>query len=91
MYIPQNINGIKLIWYIMKVVKMDKQGRIVIPAETRKKVRAKRFEITVKDNIIELRPAEDLDSLFGSLPDLDLDKIRKEHNAEVENEHFTHR
>jgi len=71
----------------MKVVKMDKQGRIVLPAETRKKVRAKRFEIKVKDNIIELRPADDLDSLFGSLPDLDLERIRKEH--EEENEHFT--
>ena len=71
----------------MKVVKIDKQGRIILPVEIRKKIRAKRFEMKVKNNVIELRPAESLNSLFGSLPKLNLEKIRKEH--EEEDEHFT--
>ena len=73
----------------MKLVKMDKQGRIVLPSVIRKKLRAKRFEIELKGDFIELRPARSLNSLFGVLPKLDLKKIREEHGTEVKNEHFS--
>jgi AbrB family looped-hinge helix DNA binding protein len=71
----------------MKMVKIDKHGRIVVPAKIRKNLKSDKFGITVKDGIIELKPVEGLDSLFGSLSELDMKRIRKEH--EEEDEHFT--
>lgn len=50
------------------------------------KMKAKRFKISLKNEVIELKPVEGINSIFGLLPKLDLDKIRKEHEEEVENE-----
>jgi len=71
----------------MKMVKIDKQGRIVVPAKIRKDLKSNKFGITVKDGTIELKPVEGLDSLFGSLPEIDTERARREH--EEEDEHFT--
>jgi len=70
------------------VVVIDKQGRMVIPKNVRKIFKTSKFEIDVKKEKIELKPIKSLDELFGSLPELDLKQIRKEHEEEVRHEHF---
>jgi bifunctional DNA-binding transcriptional regulator/antitoxin component of YhaV-PrlF toxin-antitoxin module len=71
------------------VVVVDRHGRVVIPKSIRKIFKTNRFEIGVKREKIELKPIKSLDELFGSLPELDLKRIRKEHEEEVRNEHFS--
>ncbi len=68
------------------VITMDKSGRIVLPMGVRKRFKTNRFELRVTDDKIELTPVKSLESLFGALSELDIEKIRSEH--EVENEHF---
>ncbi|MBI4362721.1 MAG: hypothetical protein HY558_06055 [Euryarchaeota archaeon] len=68
------------------VVSLDPQGRIVIPRRIRRAVAARRFEIGVHDDRIELRPIRPLEELFGSLPRLDTGRILREHRREVEDE-----
>jgi len=70
------------------VVVVDEYGRIVIPKRVRKIFRTSKFEIDVKEEKIELKPIKSLDELFGSLPELDLKWIKREHEEEVRNEHF---
>ncbi|MDI6640434.1 MAG: hypothetical protein QMC77_07335 [Methanocellales archaeon] len=70
------------------VVVVDRHGRIVIPKRVRKIFKTNRFEIDVKKEKIELMPIKSLDELFGSLPELDLKQIKKEHEEEVRHEHF---
>ena len=67
---------------------LDKHGRVVIPNFIRKIFKTDRFEIDVKKDKIELKPIKNLDELFGSLPELDLRRIKKEHREEVKHEHF---
>lgn len=68
------------------VITMDKSGRIVLPASIRKRFKTSRFEFRIMEDKIELKPVIPLESLFGALPDIDIEKIRREH--EDENEHF---
>lgn len=70
------------------IVVVDAHGRIVIPKLVRRIFKTNRFRIEVKKEKIELKPIKSLDELFGSLPELDLKRIRKEHSEEAENEHF---
>ena len=37
---------------------------------------------------IELVPVKSLESLFGAFPDLDIERIRHEHENEIKNERF---
>jgi hypothetical protein len=37
---------------------------------------------------IELMPVKSLKSLFGAFPDLDVERIRREHEDEIKNERF---
>ncbi|ATZ60651.1 MAG: hypothetical protein BME93_00385 [Methanosarcinales archaeon Met12] len=67
---------------------VDTHGRIVIPKRVRKIFKTNRFEIGVKKEKIELKPIKSLDELFGSLPELDLKLIKREHEEEARNEHF---
>lgn len=70
------------------IVVVDAHGRMVIPKSVRRIFKTNRFKIEAKKEKIELKPIKSLDELFGSLPELDLKRIRKEHFEEVENEHF---
>ncbi len=53
----------------MAIVKMDKQGRILIPASIRKTIKTKLFVAEVLGDEIRLKPlkALDLTSLFDSI------------------------
>jgi AbrB family looped-hinge helix DNA binding protein len=70
------------------IITMDKTGRIVLPKGVRKRFKTSRFELRVTGDKIELTPVKSLESLFGKLSELDIERIRREHEYEVENEHF---
>jgi len=70
------------------IVVVDNQGRIVIPKSIRKSFKTRKFEIEAAGEKIELKPVKSLEELFGSLPLLDLKRIRKEHEKEVKREDF---
>ena len=67
---------------------MDKSGRIVLPMQVRKRFKTSRFWLKVSENKIELLPVKSLESLFGTFPDLDIKRIRREHEDEIKNERF---
>lgn len=54
----------------MVIVKMDKQGRVLIPASIRRKVGSELFMIEVVDDEIRLKPVKpvELTSLFDRIP-----------------------
>lgn len=68
------------------IIKIDKAGRIVIPAKVRRRFKTDKFELKAGEGKVELIPVKPVESLFGSVPELDLSKIKKEHKEEVENE-----
>ncbi len=49
----------------VSVVQTDKKGRLLLPSEIRKKVKARRFKVAIKKNTIELQPLPDLRVLKG--------------------------
>ncbi|MFA5214218.1 MAG: AbrB/MazE/SpoVT family DNA-binding domain-containing protein [Methanoregula sp.] len=69
-----------------ELVTIDRSGRMVLPKKIRDRFPANRFEVKVAEDRIELIPIEPLSSLLGSLPDIDLEKIYREHNQEVDEE-----
>jgi bifunctional DNA-binding transcriptional regulator/antitoxin component of YhaV-PrlF toxin-antitoxin module len=71
-----------------EIIHMDTSGRIVLPKKIRRKFPTNRFLLKSDEEKIELRPMKSLEALFGALPDLDLRKIRREHDREVSGEHF---
>ncbi|NAZ25844.1 MAG: hypothetical protein GU357_08820 [Thermofilum sp.] len=64
----------------MEIVKMDKQGRIVIPSKIRKKIKSKVFVIEATENEIKLQPLETikLTDLFDSI-EVDVDDFTDTH------------
>lgn len=70
-----------------ELIKMDKNGRIVIPGKVRKRFATALFTLDVDEHRIELRPVKPLSELFGTIPELDLDRIHEEHDEEVRDEH----
>jgi len=49
----------------LTVVELDGKGRILIPAETRKAIKSRRFELRVEEGHIELLPMPDPRHLKG--------------------------
>ena len=49
----------------MSVVQTDRKGRLLLPLEVRRKVRARRFRVAVKKDVIGLHPLPDLRQLKG--------------------------
>ena len=47
------------------VAELDEKGRILIPAEIRRKIRSRRFKVSARGNLVELEPLEDVASLRG--------------------------
>jgi bifunctional DNA-binding transcriptional regulator/antitoxin component of YhaV-PrlF toxin-antitoxin module len=47
------------------VVEADEKGRILLPMEIRRRIRAKRFRVTTRGESIELQPLKSPDVLQG--------------------------
>ncbi len=69
-----------------ELVTIDRSGRMVLPKKIRDRFDANRFEVRATEDRIELIPIEPLSSLLGALPDIDLEKIYREHDQEVDEE-----
>ena len=67
-------------------VNMDENGRMTLPSKVRKKYGTRRFILRTKEKEVILKPVMSVEDLFGSLPDLDIDKMKKEHIREVKDE-----
>ncbi|MFA5003288.1 MAG: hypothetical protein WC502_09980 [Methanolinea sp.] len=65
---------------------MDKNGRVVIPGRIRKQYRTRKFILEADEERIQLIPVRSLESLFGTIPELDIPAIRKEHEEEKDEE-----
>ena len=52
-------------WELSAVVELDDKGRILIPAEIRRKIGGRRFKVTAHGNKVELEPLEGLEELRG--------------------------
>ena len=52
-------------------VKIDRFGKIFLPRKVRKKLNAEKFEIIIKDGVVELIPVRNPFDLFGTLKSLD--------------------
>ena len=68
------------------VIMVDATGRMILPKKIRDHFNTKRFEVRAKEGHIELIPVKPLDALFGILPEIDMEKIYREHDLEVEEE-----
>jgi len=68
------------------VITVDATGRMVLPKKIRDHYNATRFEVRETEGHIELIPIKPLSSLFGILPDLDIEAIYRDHDREVEEE-----
>ena len=69
-----------------ELVTIDHSGRLVLPKKIRNLFDANRFEVKATENHIELIPIKPLHTLFGILPEIDMEKIYWEHDLEVEEE-----
>lgn len=49
----------------MEIVEIDGTGRIYIPAEIRKRIKAKRFKLRLVEGGILLEPIDDIDIYYG--------------------------
>lgn len=67
-------------------IKLDEHGRMVLPSKIRRKYGTEKFIIEDKNEEIVLKPVVSVEKLFGSLPDLDVERLKREHNREVKNE-----
>jgi bifunctional DNA-binding transcriptional regulator/antitoxin component of YhaV-PrlF toxin-antitoxin module len=47
------------------IVELDAKGRVLIPAEIRRKVKSKRFRVRTNGNVVELEPLEVVEALRG--------------------------
>ncbi len=52
------------------VVSEDAKGRLLLPVEIRRRVRAKRFRVTMRGETIELQPVASLRELKGKYRDV---------------------
>ena len=68
------------------VVVVDATGRMVLPKKIRNHYEVNRFIVREAVGHIELIPVKPLSSLFGILPDLDIEAIYRDHDREVEEE-----
>ena len=49
----------------MEIVEIDGTGRIYIPAEIRRRIKAKRFKLRLVEGGILLEPIDDIDIYYG--------------------------
>jgi bifunctional DNA-binding transcriptional regulator/antitoxin component of YhaV-PrlF toxin-antitoxin module len=51
-------------------VEADEKGRILLPVEMRQKFKSRRFEVTIKGDVVELRPLPAIEELRGKYRDV---------------------
>ncbi len=68
------------------VITIDATGRMVLPKKIRDRFESNRFKVREAEGHIELIPVKPLSSLFGILPDLDIEAIYRDHDREVNEE-----
>ena len=68
------------------LVILDKNGRVTIPTRIRKKYMTKKFILEDRKNEVVLKPVMSMDQLLGALPELDIKKLKEEHEKEIEYE-----
>ena len=68
------------------MVKMDRFGRILLPAQIRKSIETEKFTISYANREIVLKPVPSWDELAGSCPKIDMDAYWKEKQKEKEKE-----
>jgi len=86
---PKNISGVSepLAEYQPgPIIAIDATGRMVLPKKIRDHYEANRFVVREAEGHIELVPVKPLHTLFGILPDIDLEAIYRDHDREVEEE-----
>jgi bifunctional DNA-binding transcriptional regulator/antitoxin component of YhaV-PrlF toxin-antitoxin module len=49
----------------VEIVEMDGSGRVYIPAEIRRRVKARRFRLRLVEGGILLEPVDDVDAYYG--------------------------
>lgn len=69
-----------------EIVLMDKNGRVVIPGRIRKQYRTRKFVLEADADRIQLIPVRSLESLLGTIPELDISRIYREHEEENDEE-----
>ena len=47
------------------IVELDEKGRVLIPAEIRRKIRSRRFRVSTRGDIVELQPLATLEEIKG--------------------------
>ncbi len=47
------------------IVELDDKGRVLIPAEIRKRFRSRRFKVSARGNVVELVPLATVEQLRG--------------------------
>ena len=52
-------------WELTAVVELDEKGRVLIPAEIRKRFHSTRFKVSTDGRVVELEPLATLDELRG--------------------------
>lgn len=72
----------------MAYLVLDKAGRTVFPKSLREQFDTNVFEVTATKKEIVLKPRENLASLFGKFPEIDVEGFRKERNKEIARERF---
>lgn len=65
-------------------VKIDKFGKIFLPRNIRKNLDADKFEVVVKDGVVELIPVRNPLALFGTLKSLDIGTLDEIHGEDHE-------
>ncbi|MDD4136935.1 MAG: hypothetical protein PHT99_03455, partial [Methanoregula sp.] len=68
------------------ILAIDATGPMVLPKKIRDHYEANRFVVREAEGHIELGPVKPLHTLFGILPDIDLEAIYRDHDREVEEE-----
>lgn len=68
------------------VIVVDATGRMVLPKKIREQFKTRRFVVLEKQGHIELVPVKPLDSLFGIFPEINMEKMYREHDRDVEEE-----
>lgn len=66
------------------VVEVDKSGRLLIPKSVRDKFSTHRFLLETQKDEITLKPLKTWDELFGSIPELKTDRLKKLRKEDAE-------
>jgi bifunctional DNA-binding transcriptional regulator/antitoxin component of YhaV-PrlF toxin-antitoxin module len=61
----------------VEIVEIDGSGRIYIPAEIRRRVKARRFRLKVTEGGILLEPIDDVDVYYGRFGPANVDEIER--------------